>query len=56
MREKPYQIIDTEKNEVVEWVTYQDYILKYAGKPGYDVNYRPGRKKPAKKKEFPYNG
>ena len=48
MRNEPYQIIDTATNETVAWVTYEDYILKYAGMPGYDVNYRPGRKKKVK--------
>lgn len=56
MRDKPYQIIDLITNETVEWVDYQTYVSKYLGKPGYDVNYRPGRKGKAKRKEFPYNG
>ena len=49
MREKPYQIIDLITGETVEWVDYATYMLKYAGQPGYDANYRPGRKKKVKK-------
>lgn len=49
MREKPYQIVDTLTNETIEWCTYEEYILKYAGKPATDVNYRPGRKSKVKK-------
>lgn len=49
MREKPYQIIDLLTNETVAWCTYAEYMRDYAGKPGYDVNYRPGRKKKVKK-------
>lgn len=49
MRENPYQVIDTNTNETVEWVNYTDLALKYMGKPGYDYIYRPGRKKKVKK-------
>lgn len=49
MREKPYQVIDTITDETVEWCTYPEYVSKYAGTPGYDVIYRPGRKKKVKK-------
>lgn len=49
MREKPYQIIDLLTNETVAWVTYAEYCQDWTGKPGYDVNYRPGRKKKVKK-------
>ncbi len=45
MREKPYQVVSTETNETLAWCTYGEYIANYAGKPGVDVTYRPGRKK-----------
>jgi hypothetical protein len=49
MREKPYQIVDVMTGATVEWCTYAEYMTKWAGEPGYDVNYRPGRKKKVKK-------
>lgn len=49
MREKPYMVISTETNETVAWCTYTEYATHYAGQPGYDVIYRPGRKKKVKK-------
>lgn len=49
MREQPYQIVDTLTNETIAWCTYEEYVMQYAGKPGTDVNYRPGRKKKGKK-------
>ncbi len=49
MRDKPYMVISTETNETVEWCTYVEYCTKYAGLPGFDVVYRPGRKKKVKK-------
>lgn len=49
MREKPYHVINTETNETVAWVTYEEWVLHYCGKPNMDVLYRPGRKKKVKK-------
>lgn len=49
MREKPYQIVNVETNETVAWCTYEEYIVEYAGKPGFDMSYRPGRKKKVNK-------
>jgi hypothetical protein len=49
MREKPYQVINILTNETVDWCTYDEYVAKYVGKSGFDVSYRPGRKKKVKK-------
>lgn len=45
MRENPYRITNVETGETVAWCTYQEYILNWADKPGYDMRYQPGRKK-----------
>lgn len=50
MREKPYHVVNTLTNETVGWFTYEEYVMHYAGKPGFDGSYRPGRKKKAVKK------
>ena len=50
MRQQPYRITDTATNETVAWCTYEEYIMHWAGKPGYDMEYRPGRKKKVVKK------
>ena len=48
MREKPYQVVDIFTGETVAWCSYEESI-EYMGKPGFDISYRPGRKKKVKK-------
>lgn len=49
MRAKPYHVIDKFTGETLDWCTYEEYIIKYAGNNEVDVNYRPGRKAKVKK-------
>lgn len=49
MRAKPYQVINVMTDETVTWCTYAEYITTWAGRAGFVINYRPGRKPKVKK-------
>lgn len=49
MRAQPYQVIDVMTGATVAWCTYPEYVSQWAGRSGYVVNYRPGRKPKVKK-------
>lgn len=47
MREQPYQVVDLMTGETVAWCTYVESLNYMVG--GYDIIYRPGRKKKVSK-------